>query len=243
MNARTVVAFRATLAGSCLLAAFGAHAASFTLSIAPNPPKTYTYPQCSSFTWSGSTLTCVASGPPPPPLPAPTASAHAVVDAVHGVPVECNDDRRAMGIEPDQHVRLWLLRRHILSIKLEVPLGASGTKIRTTSWTEYGSGPVVQEGGVLDPCLRFRDPVRGEDGAWRRPAGWKTYPVLVHVYRRCAVDLRREPDAGADLLPERSQPVSRRLAVVQLSPATLRETSRRSRRAGSRGPCARGGPW
>ena len=34
---------------------------------------------------------------------------------------------------------------NILSIKLDVPLGASGNKIRTTSWTEYGSGPVVRE--------------------------------------------------------------------------------------------------
>ena len=34
---------------------------------------------------------------------------------------------------------------NILSIKLDVPLGASGNKIRTTSWTEYGSGPVARE--------------------------------------------------------------------------------------------------
>jgi hypothetical protein len=76
---------------------------------------------------------------------ASAASAHPDLDAVHRLPVGCVDDQRAWGAPLINTFDFGYFGANIVSLKLDVPLGAAGNKTRTTSWTEYGSGPVVRE--------------------------------------------------------------------------------------------------
>ena len=118
------------------------HAASFILQVPPFPPKTYEYSHCTSYTWSGNTLTCVTSvqTPPPPPPPAPSG----------GTPFEgCPDDALKIdgqwGNTAISTFDFGYFSTNILSIRVEVPANATGTYIRSSSWVEFGTGPIARE--------------------------------------------------------------------------------------------------
>ena len=152
MNAHPLAILRALLAAVCLTAVASAHAGSFTISL-PNGAKTYTFAQCASFTWSGSTLTCVPTGtpqppPPPPPPPAPSGSPFTgcpdgslMIDVPYGTTALNTFDYGYFSTQ-------------ILSMKVTVPLTVNtGLAVKTSSWVEYGDGGAVRQ-AVLStrPC-------------------------------------------------------------------------------------------
>jgi hypothetical protein len=113
-------------------------AASFTVNVPPNPPQVFTYAQCASFSWNGSTLTCVPPVQNPPPTPS------------SGTPFEgCPDDALKIdNVWGDYAIATNLygyFSSQILSVRVAVPSNASGTQIRTTAWAEYGTGPIARE--------------------------------------------------------------------------------------------------
>lgn len=150
MHASSPVLPRALLALACLALGLAAlswpslgRAASFVLQVPPYPPKTYEYSVCSSFTWSGNTLTCVTGGstpPPPPPPPGPTS----------GTPFAgCPDDALKIdgqwGNSAISTSQFGYFKSQILSVRVSVPSNATGTQTRTSSWAEYGTGPTSRE--------------------------------------------------------------------------------------------------
>jgi hypothetical protein len=145
MNARIASPFRVTILAACLLSAAGAHAGSFTLDIPPNAPKTYTFPQCGSFTWNGSTLTCNTDGTPPPPPPPPPTPPTPPSTPYAGCPAGSLMIDAPWGGTAISTFDFGYFSTQILAVKVVVPAGASGLQTRTTSWAEYGSGPTVRE--------------------------------------------------------------------------------------------------
>ena len=134
------------LGGASLAAAAaaftGAQAAVLTLSIPPYPPKTVTYNQCASFTFNGSTLTCVpatTSTPPPTGTPPPPSSGTPFA----GCPGDALMIDGAWGNNSINTFDYGYFGPNILSLRIVVPAGASTSK--TTSWVEYGTAPFARD--------------------------------------------------------------------------------------------------
>lgn len=130
----------------CLAASAAVHAASITVVVPPSPPKTYFYSQCSSFTWSGSTLTCVPAGQPtpqpPPPDPQPPTTPGAPFE---GCPSNALMINAPWGNTAINTFDYGYFGPNILSLRIVVPTTATINKTRTTSWVEYGTAPFVRE--------------------------------------------------------------------------------------------------
>jgi hypothetical protein len=132
------------------------HAASFTLNIPPNSPRTYNFSQCSSFTWSNSTLTCVTGSQQPPaqppidPQPPTTPGA-----PFEGCPSGSLMINVPWGTTALSTFDYGYFSTNILSLRVVVPTTASGTQTRTSSWVEYGSGAAVRQAALSTRACDF----------------------------------------------------------------------------------------
>jgi hypothetical protein len=148
MSAPLASPLRVAVLATCLAASGMVHAASFTLNIPPYSPKTYNYSQCSSFTWSNSTLTCVASPTPPAPPPQDPQPPTTPGSPFEGCPSDALMINVPWGTTALSSFDYGYFGANILSLRVVVPITASGTQTRTSSWVEYGSSPVVREASL-----------------------------------------------------------------------------------------------
>jgi hypothetical protein len=129
-------------AAAATIAVAGARAAVLTVVIPPWPPKTVTYSQCASFTFNGSTLTCVpTSAPPPPPTDTPPPPTSGTPFA--GCPSDALMIDGVWGNNAINTFDYGYFGANILSLRIVVP--ATANTSGTSSWVEYGTAPFVRE--------------------------------------------------------------------------------------------------
>ena len=130
-------------------------AASYILQVPPFPPKTYEYSVCTGFTWSGNTLTCVTGGTPPPPPPPPPPDTPSTGTPFEGCPGDALKIDGQWGRTAISTFDFGYFSSNILSVRVQVPNDATGTSIRTSSWVEYGSGPITREAVFSSAACNF----------------------------------------------------------------------------------------
>ena len=146
MSAPLVRILRGASLAALVAASAGAGAASFTLSIPPYQPKTYSFPQCASYTYSNSTLTCVPANQQPTPPPSEPAQPPTTPGTPFaGCPSNALMIDNVWGNSAINTFDYGYFGPNILSLRIVVPSTGTGTGTRTTSWVEYGTAPFVRE--------------------------------------------------------------------------------------------------
>lgn len=130
-------------------------AADLTFNIPPYPPKTVTYSQCASFTFNGSTLTCVTqSAPPPPPPSDPEQPPTTPGTPFAGCPQNALMIDAPWGNNAINTFDYGYFGPNILSVRFTVPVNAAGGT-KSTSWVEYGTAPFVREAVLSTAACDF----------------------------------------------------------------------------------------
>jgi hypothetical protein len=157
MSAPLARTIRFAALATCVAASGAVHAASFTLDIPPDNPRTYAFPQCASFTWSNGLLTCVLkTGSPTPPITPPDPGPPTTPGAAfQGCPSNALMINVPWGTTALNTFDYGYFAANILSLRVVVPVTATGTKTRTSSWVEYGSGAVVREAVLSTKACDF----------------------------------------------------------------------------------------
>jgi len=157
MSAPLARSLRVATLATCIAASGAVQAASFTLNIPPNSPKSYSFTQCASFTWSNGVLTCVpkTGAPTPPPTVPPDQPPTTPGSPFQGCPSGALMINVPWGTTALNTFDYGYFAANILSLRVEVPVTASGLKTRTSSWVEYGSGGVVREAVLSTQACDF----------------------------------------------------------------------------------------
>jgi hypothetical protein len=143
MSAPWVRILRGASLVAAAVASADALAASFTLVIPPYQPKTFSFSQCSSFTYSGSTLTCNTATQPPPPPPDTPPPPPSTGTPFAGCPSNALMIDGVWGNNAINTFDYGYFGPNILSLRIVVPSTANTR--RTSSWAEYGTAPIVRE--------------------------------------------------------------------------------------------------
>ena len=130
--------------------------------------------ECVTAAFANGKLMCepVAGAPPvePPVTPPP-------VGAFAGCPADALKIDNAWGKSAIDTGEYGSFGGNILVVRIAVPLTATGTSLRTTSWVEYAAGPVVRE-AVLStkPCdFTTASAVKNAGGSALRSTEWPRF--------------------------------------------------------------------
>lgn len=130
-------------------------AAVLTVVIPPFPTRTVTYAQCASFTFNGTTLTCVPVTAPPPPPPDPEQPPTTPGTPFAGCPGDALMIDAPWGSTAINTFDYGYFGPNILSVRVTVPANATGTNTRSSSWVEYGTAPFVREAVLSTAACDF----------------------------------------------------------------------------------------